>query len=121
MLDPTSWSGMFAQYGRSLLWAITAAIGFGLGVGISLKVFDWRSLSVEPGADAQYAGPMAHRSFDIPHDIAVLRDVAKIPAHGCYPFIVCRAQFNPKQGRYRTGIADDPWQWGELPTMAKIA
>ena len=43
MLDPTSWSGMFAQYGRSLLWAITAAIGFGLGVGISLKVFDWLS------------------------------------------------------------------------------
>ena len=40
MLDPTSWGGMFAQYGRSLLWAITAAIGFGLGVGIALKVFD---------------------------------------------------------------------------------
>ena len=39
MLDPTSWSGMFEQYGRSLLWAITAAIAFGLGVGISLKVF----------------------------------------------------------------------------------
>ena len=32
MLDPTSWSGMFEQYGRSLLWAITAAIAFGLGV-----------------------------------------------------------------------------------------
>ena len=43
MLDPTSWSGMFEQYGRSLLWAITAAIAFGLGVGISLKVFDWLS------------------------------------------------------------------------------
>tara|TARA_B100000482_G_scaffold178421_1_gene149502 strand:+ start:753 stop:989 length:237 start_codon:yes stop_codon:yes gene_type:complete len=46
MLDPTSWSGMFAQYGRSLLWAITAAIGFGLGVGISLKVFDWLSTDI---------------------------------------------------------------------------
>jgi len=46
MLDPTSWGGMFAQYGRSLLWAITAAIGFGLGVGISLKVFDWLSTDI---------------------------------------------------------------------------
>ena len=47
MLDPTSWSGMFTQYGRSLLWAITAAIGFGLGVGISLKVFDWLSTDID--------------------------------------------------------------------------
>ena len=47
MLDPTSWSGMFAQYGRSLLWAITAAIGFGLGGGISLKVFDWLSSDID--------------------------------------------------------------------------
>ena len=47
MLDPTSWGGMFAQYGRSLLWAITAAIGFGLGVGISLNVFDWLSTDID--------------------------------------------------------------------------
>ena len=47
MLDPTSWGGMFAQYGRSLLWAITAAIGFGLGVGLSLKVFDWLSTDID--------------------------------------------------------------------------
>ena len=47
MLDPTSWGGMFAQYGRSLLWAITAAIGFGLVVGISLKVFDWLSSDID--------------------------------------------------------------------------
>ena len=47
MLDPTSWGGMFAQYGRSLLWAITAAIGIGLGVGISLKVFDWLSTDID--------------------------------------------------------------------------
>ena len=47
MLDPTSWRGMFAQYGRCLLWAITAAIGFGLGVGISLKVFDWLSTDID--------------------------------------------------------------------------
>ena len=47
MLDPTSWSGRFAQYGLYLLWAITAAIGFGLGVGISLKVFDWLSTDID--------------------------------------------------------------------------
>ena len=47
MLDTTSRGGMFAQYGRSLLWAITAAIGFGLGVGISLKVFDWLSSDID--------------------------------------------------------------------------
>ena len=47
MLDPSIWSGMFAQYGRSLLWAIPAAIGFGLGVGISLKVFDWLSTDID--------------------------------------------------------------------------
>ena len=47
MLDPMSLEGMFAQYGRSLLWAITAAVGFGLGVGISLKVFDWLSSDID--------------------------------------------------------------------------
>jgi len=47
MLDPTSLSGMLMQYGRSLLWAITAAIGFGLGVGISLKVFDMLSTDID--------------------------------------------------------------------------
>ena len=47
MLDPTSWGGMFAQYGRSLLWAITAAIGFGLGDGISLKVNDRLSTDID--------------------------------------------------------------------------
>ena len=51
MLDPTSWGGMFAQYGRYLLWAITAAIGFGLGVGISLKVFDWLSTDIDEWAE----------------------------------------------------------------------
>ena len=47
MLDPTSLSGMLMQYVRSLLWAITAAIGFGLGVGISLKVFDMLSTDID--------------------------------------------------------------------------
>ena len=51
MLDPTSWGGMFAQYGRSLLWAITAGIGFGFGVGISLKVFDWLSTDIDEWAE----------------------------------------------------------------------
>ena len=46
MLDPMSLEGMFAQYGRSLLWAITAAVGFGLGVGISLKAVSYTHLTL---------------------------------------------------------------------------
>ena len=45
--DPNSWTSFFKQNLRSLLWAITAAIGFGLGVGISLKVFDWLSSDID--------------------------------------------------------------------------
>ena len=28
MLDPTSFSGLLAEYGRAIGWSITAAIGF---------------------------------------------------------------------------------------------
>ena len=47
MLDPTSWSGMFATYGRALGWSIVAAVGFAFGVGIALKVFDWLSSDID--------------------------------------------------------------------------
>ena len=45
--NPNSWGNFLKQNLRSLLWAITAAIGFGLGVGISLKVFDWLSTDID--------------------------------------------------------------------------
>jgi uncharacterized membrane protein YjfL (UPF0719 family) len=43
MLDPTSFSGLLAEYGRAVGWSVTAAIGFSFGVGLALKVFDWLS------------------------------------------------------------------------------
>ena len=43
MLDPTSFSGLLAEYGRAIGWSVTAAIGFSFGVGLAIKVFDWLS------------------------------------------------------------------------------
>ena len=31
---------MFLQMGRSLLWALTAAIGFAIAMGLAINVFD---------------------------------------------------------------------------------
>ena len=39
MLDPTSFSGLLAEYGRAIGWSVAAAIGFSFGVGLALKVF----------------------------------------------------------------------------------
>ena len=48
MLDPTSFSGLLAEYGRAIGWSITAAIGFSFGVGLAIKVFDWLSDELHP-------------------------------------------------------------------------
>jgi len=45
--DPNSWKSFFKTNLKSLIWAITAAIGFGFGVGITLKVFDWLSSDID--------------------------------------------------------------------------
>ncbi len=47
MLDPTSFSGLLAEYGRAIGWSVTAAIGFSFGVGLAIKVFDWLSTDIE--------------------------------------------------------------------------
>ena len=47
MLDPTSFSGLLAEYGRAIGWSIAAAIGFSFGVGLALKVFDWLSTDLD--------------------------------------------------------------------------
>ena len=47
MLDPTSFSGLLAEYGRAIGWAVAAAIGFSFGVGLALKVFDWLSSDID--------------------------------------------------------------------------
>ncbi len=46
MLDPTSFSGLLAEYGRAIGWSVAAAIGFSFGVGLALKVFDWLSSDI---------------------------------------------------------------------------
>jgi len=35
------------QYGRSLGWALVAAISFAVAMGLSIKVFDWMSGEIE--------------------------------------------------------------------------
>ena len=47
MLDPTSFSGLLAEYGRAIGWSVTAAIGFSFGVGLAIKVFDWLSADID--------------------------------------------------------------------------
>ena len=47
MLDPTSFSGLLAEYGRAIGWSVAAAIGFSFGVGLALKVFDWLSSDID--------------------------------------------------------------------------
>ena len=37
MLDPTSFSGLLAEYGRAIGWSVAAAIGFSFGVGFKFK------------------------------------------------------------------------------------
>ena len=47
MLDPTSFSGLLAEYGRAIGWSVAAAIGFSFSVGLALKVFDWLSTDID--------------------------------------------------------------------------
>ena len=47
MLDPTSFSGLLAEYGLAIGWSVTAAIGFSFGVGLAIKVFDWLSADID--------------------------------------------------------------------------
>ena len=47
MLDPTSFSGLLAEYGRAIGWAVTAASGCSCGVGLAIKVFDGLSADIE--------------------------------------------------------------------------
>ena len=46
MLDPNSFSGLLAEYGRAIGWSVAAAIGFSFGVGLALKVFDLLSTDI---------------------------------------------------------------------------
>ncbi|MCH8927172.1 MAG: hypothetical protein IIB39_00465 [Candidatus Marinimicrobia bacterium] len=40
-----------AGYFWSLVWAIVASVGFAVGVGLSLKVFNWLSTDIDEWAE----------------------------------------------------------------------
>ncbi len=40
------WTMTFMQMGRSLLWAIVAAVSFAFSMGLAIKVFDWMSKDI---------------------------------------------------------------------------
>ena len=39
------------QMGRSLAWAVVAAVSFAFAMGLSIKVFDWMSKDIDEWAE----------------------------------------------------------------------
>jgi len=46
-MDPFSFKSVLIHYARGLGWAIVASIGFSIGIGIALKIFDWISVDID--------------------------------------------------------------------------
>ena len=46
-MDPFGIESTLMNYLRAIGWSITAAIGFSFGVGLAIKVFDWRSTDID--------------------------------------------------------------------------
>ena len=47
MPDPFAIQTLLMQYLRAIGWSITAAVGFSIGIGLAIKVFDWLSTDIE--------------------------------------------------------------------------
>ena len=47
MPDPNSLVGLLTQYARAVGWSIAAELGFAIGIGIALKVFDMLSTEID--------------------------------------------------------------------------
>ena len=45
-MDPFSWSYTFTMYLRAIGWALVAALGFSLGIGLAIKVFNLLSKDI---------------------------------------------------------------------------
>ena len=45
--DPFGWQSVFNTYLRAIGWSIVAALGFSIGIGLALKVFDMMSTDIE--------------------------------------------------------------------------
>ena len=46
-LDPFGWQSIINSYLRAIDWSVVAALGFSIGIGLALKVFDWMSTDIE--------------------------------------------------------------------------
>ena len=46
-LDPFGWQSIINSYLRAIGWSVVAALGFSIGIGLALKVFDWMSTDIE--------------------------------------------------------------------------
>ena len=46
-LDPFGLQSVFSTYARAIGWSIVAALGFSIGIGLALKVFDWMSTDID--------------------------------------------------------------------------
>ncbi len=46
-MDPFGLEATLVNYLRALGWSIVAAVGFSLGIGLAIKVFDWLSTDID--------------------------------------------------------------------------
>ena len=45
--DPFSLQSLFQTYLRAIGWSVVAALGFSIGIGLALKVFDIMSVGID--------------------------------------------------------------------------
>ncbi|MFL3050154.1 MAG: hypothetical protein ACJZ02_00535 [Candidatus Neomarinimicrobiota bacterium] len=45
--DPFGWQSVLNTYLRAIGWSVVAALGFSIGIGLALKVFDMMSTDIE--------------------------------------------------------------------------
>jgi hypothetical protein len=45
--DPFGWQSVLSTYMRAIGWSVVAALGFSIGIGLALKVFDFMSGDIE--------------------------------------------------------------------------
>lgn len=46
-MEPFSWGYTFMLYLRAIGWALVASIGFALGIGLAIKIFDLLSSNID--------------------------------------------------------------------------
>ncbi|MAG21564.1 MAG: DUF350 domain-containing protein [Candidatus Marinimicrobia bacterium] len=46
-MDPFGLQSVLMSYLRAIGWSVVAALGFSLGIGLAIKVFDWMSTDID--------------------------------------------------------------------------